>query len=146
MGKAATGGLKKIWKDRSISIGTKAMLVRALVFPIVLYGSETWTMRKQERRNIDAFELSCWRRILRVSWMDRKTNEWVVNNIRPNWTLESRVIKAALSYFGHVARSEGMEKDLMLDKIKGNRGRGRPRKKMDGHNKGGTIINNHGHD
>ena len=84
-------------------------IVKVLVFPIVLYGGETWTMRKHERRKIDAFELWCWRRVLRVSWMERKTNIWIIENIKPEWTLESRVPKAALSYFGHVVRAEGME-------------------------------------
>ena len=83
---------------------TKVKLV--LVFPIVLYGAETWTMRKFEGRKIDPFELCCWRRVLRVSWMERKTNIWIIENIKPEWTLESRVPKAALSYFGHVGREQ----------------------------------------
>ena len=74
MGKAAMGGLTSIWKDRGVTMETKVKLVKVLVFPIVLYGSETWTMSKHERRKIDAFELWCWRRVLRVSWMERKTN------------------------------------------------------------------------
>ena len=74
MGKAAMGGLTPIWKDRGVTLETKVTLVNNLVFPIVLYGAETWTMRKHERRKIDAFELWCWRRVLRVSWMERKTN------------------------------------------------------------------------
>ena len=110
MGKAAMGGLTTVWKDRGITLQTKVKLVKALVFPIVLYGAETWTMRKTEREKIDAFELWCWRRVMRVSWMERKTNVWVLENVKPKWTLESRVIKAALSYFGHVMRKErGME-------------------------------------
>ena len=74
MGKAAAGGLTSIWKDRGVTMDTKVKLVRVLVFPIVLYGAETWTMRKHERRKIEAFDLWCWRRVLRVSWMERKTN------------------------------------------------------------------------
>ena len=104
MGKAAMGGLTSIWKDREVTMVTKVKLVTVLVFPIVHYGTETWTMRKHERRKIDAFELWCWRRVLRVSWMERKTNIWIIENIKPEWTLESMVPKAALSYFG--ARSE----------------------------------------
>ena len=75
MGKAAMGGLTTVWKDRGITLQTKVKLVKALVFPIVLYGAETWTMRKTERKKIDAFELWCWRRVMRVSWMERKTNK-----------------------------------------------------------------------
>ena len=91
------GGLTTVWKDRGITLQTKVKLVKALVFPIVLYGAETWTMRKTERKTIDAFELCCWRRVMRVSWMERKTNVWALENVKPKWTLESRVIKAALS-------------------------------------------------
>ena len=124
------GGLTTVWKDRGITLQTKVKLVKALVFPIVLYGAETWTMRKTERKKIDAFELWCWRRVMRVSWMERKTNVWVLENVKPKWTLESRVIKAALSYFGHVVRKErGMENDVMLGGMRGKRRRGRPRTK-----------------
>ena len=130
MGKAAMEGLTTVWKDRGITLQTKVKLVMALVFPIVLYGSETWTMRKTERKKIDAFELWCWRRVMRVSWMERKTNVWVLENVKPKWTLESRVIKGALSYFGHVVRKElGMENDVMLGGMRGKRRRGRPRTK-----------------
>ena len=89
MGKAAMGGLTSIWKDR-VTMETKVKLVHVLVFPIVIYGAETWTMRKHERRKIDAFESWCWRRVLRVSWMERKTNIWIIENIKPEWTLGSR--------------------------------------------------------
>ena len=82
MGKAAMAGLTSIWKDRGETMETKVKLVKVLVFPIVLYGAETWTMRKHERRKIDAFELWCWRRVLRVSWMERKTNIWIIENIK----------------------------------------------------------------
>ena len=129
LGKAAMGGLTKIWKDRCITLETKVKLVKALVFPIVLYGAETWVLRKKERKKLDAFELWCWRKVLRVSWIERKTNEWVLNRINPEWTLESRVAKSALSYFGHVSRSEGMEKDIMMGYVDGTRRRGRPRKR-----------------
>ena len=112
-GKAAMGGLTSIRKDRGATMETKVKLVKVLVFPIVLYGVETWTMRKHERR-FDAFELWCWRRVVRVPWMERKTNILIIENIKPEWTLESRVPKAALSYFGHVVRAGGMEDDVML--------------------------------
>ena len=91
MEKAAMGGITSIWKDRGVTLETKVKLVKVLVFPIVLYGAETWTMRKHERRKIDAFELWCWRRVLRVSWMERKTNMWIIENIKPEWTLETRL-------------------------------------------------------
>ena len=143
MGKAAMGGLTSIWKDRGVTMETKVKLVKVLVFPIVLYGAETWTLRKHERRKIDAFELWCWRRVLRVSWMERKTNIWIIENIKPEWTLESRVPKAALSYFGHVVRAGGMEDEVMLGRMNGARRRGRPRKRwldtLMGYSSGATI-------
>ena len=123
MGKAAMGGLTSIWKDRGVTLETKVKLVNVLVFPIVLSGAETWTMRKHERRKIDAFELWCWRRVLRVSWMERKTNISIIESIKPEWTLESRVAKA-LSYFGHAVRAGGMEDDMMLGRMNGARKRG----------------------
>ena len=92
-------------------------IVKVLVFPIVLYGAEIWTMRKHERMKIDAFELWCWRRVLRVSWMERKANPWIIENIKPEWTLESMVPKAALGYFGHVVRAGGMEDDVLLGRM-----------------------------
>ena len=145
MGKAATGGLTSIWKDRGVTMETKVKLVKVLVFPIVHYGAETWTMRKHERRKIDAFELWCWRRVLRVSWMERKTNRWIIENIKPEWTLESRVPKAALSYFGHMVRAGGMEDDVMLGRMNGARRRGRPRQRwldtLMGYSRGATISN-----
>ena len=97
MGKVAVGGLTSIWKERGVTLKTKVKLVNVFVFPIVLYGAETWTMRKHERRKIDAFELWCWRRVLRVSWMEIKTNLSIIESIKPVWILESRVTKAALS-------------------------------------------------
>ena len=143
MGKSAMGGLTSIWKDRGVTLETKVKLVKVLVFPIVLYGAETWTMRKHERRKIDAFELWCWRRVLRVSWMERKTNMSIIANIKPEWTLESRVAKAALSYFGHVVRAGGMEDDVMLGRMNGARKRGRPRQRrvdtLKGYASGATI-------
>ena len=106
-GKSAIRRLTSIWKDGGVALETKVKLVKVLVFPIALYGAETWTMRKHERRNIDSFELWSWRRVLRVSCIERKTNIWIIENIKPEWTLESRVPKAALSYFGHVVRAGG---------------------------------------
>ena len=101
-------------------------------------------MRKLERNMIDAFELWCWRRLLRVTWIDRKTNVWVVDNIKPEWTLESRIVKALLCYFGHVIREGGMEYEVMVGRMGGYRSRGRPRKRwLDSIKKNfyGTIFN-----
>ena len=138
-------GRTSIWKDRGVTLETKVKLVKVLVFPIVLYGAETWTMRKHERRKIDAFELWCWRRLMRVSWMERKTNISIIESIKPEWTLESRVTKAALSYFGHVVRAGGMEDDMMLGRMNGARKRGRPRQRwldtLKGYASGATISN-----
>ena len=120
-------------------------LVKVLVFPIVLYGEETWPMRKHERRKIDALELWCLRRVLRVSWMERKTNIWIIETIKPEWTLESRVTKAALSYVGHVVRAGGVEDDIMLARMNGARRRGIPIQRwldtLKGYSSGSTIIN-----
>ena len=116
------GGLTKIWKDRGITLRTKIRLVKALVFHIVLYGAESWTMRKPERKMIDTFMLWCWRRLLRVTWIDIKTNVWVIDNIKPEWMLESRI----LCYFGHVIRAGGMEYEVMVGRMGGYRSRGRP--------------------
>ena len=105
--------------------------------------AENWTMRKHERRKIDAFELWCWRRVLRVLWMERKTNISIIENIKPEWTLESRVTKAGLSYFGHGVRAGGMEDDVMLGRMNGARKRGRPRQRwldtLKGYASGATI-------
>ena len=139
------GGLTSTWKDRRVTLETKVKLVKVLVFPIALYGAETWTMRKHERRKIDAFELWCWRRVLRVSWMERKTNISIIESIKPEWTLESRVTKAALSYFVHVVRAGGMEDDMMLGRMNGVRKRGRSRQRwmdtLNGYASGATSNN-----
>ena len=112
---------------KHITLITKIRLVKALVFPIVLYGAESWTMRKLERKMIDTFELWCWRRLLRVTWIDRKTNVWVIDNIKPEWMLESRIVKESLCYFGHVITAGGMEYGVMVGRMGGYRSRGRPR-------------------
>ena len=103
MGKAAMGGLTSIWKDRGVTnAGDKGETSESFGVPdCSIYGAETWTMRKHERRKIDAFELWCWRRVLRVSWMERKTDIWIIENIKLEWILESMAPKAALSMSGH---------------------------------------------
>ena len=120
-----------------------AMLLYGLSMSYGKSGAETWTMRKHERRKIDAFELWCWRRVLRVSWMERKTNISIIENIKPELTRESRVTKAALSYFGHVVRAGEVEDGVMLGRMKGARKRGRPRQRwldtLKGYTSGATI-------
>ena len=128
------GGLTSIWKDRGVTLQAKVKLVKVLEFPIVLHRAEIWTMKNHERRKIDAFELWCWRIVLRVSWMERKTNIWITENIKPEWTLESRVPKAALSYFGHVVRAGGMEDGVMLGRMNG--ARRKTKTKMTAHTQG----------
>ena len=94
---------------------------------VVLYGSESWTMTKADRRRIDAFEMWCWRRVLRISWTERVTNKEVLARTSPHMSLEAMALKHKLSYFGHVMRAHGMERDLMLGKVTGKRRRGRQR-------------------
>ena len=144
MGRSAMGVLTKIWIDRGITLRIKIRLVKALVFHIISYGAESWTMRKLERKMIDAFELWCWRHLLRVTWIDRKTNVWVIDNIKPERTLESRIIKASLCYFGHIIRAGGMEYEVMVGRMGGYRSRGRPCQRwLDSIKKNfyGTIFN-----
>ena len=108
-------------------------MISTLVFPVVLYGCECWTVRKAERKRLDSFELWCWRRLLRIPWTARKTNQSVLEEIQPQCSLESMVVKQRLSYFGHIARSKGIEHDIMLGKVQGKRRRGRQRIRwMDG--------------
>ena len=114
--------------DTDVSINTKVRLVNTLVFPTVTYGSETWTINKSDRKKIDAFELWCWRRLLKIPWTARQTNDFVCDKINPDMSLEARIQKHKLSYFGHIMRSGGrMEKSIMLGKTDGKRSRGRPR-------------------
>ena len=100
MGRSAMQRLEKIWKDKNINLDTKTKLVKTLVFPVALYGYETWVMKKRERKRIDAFELWCWRRMLKISWTERKTNSWVLQQVKPERSLESKVILASLRYVG----------------------------------------------
>ena len=121
-------GLTKTWKDKDITITTKCRIVNALVFPVVLYGCESWTIRKAERRRIDGFELWCWRRLLRIPWTARRTNKSVIEEIKATTPLEALIKKQQLSYFGHIMRRENsLEKSIMLGMGGGSRKRGRPR-------------------
>ena len=118
--------LDSIFKSRDITWPTKVRLVKALVFPVVMYGCESWTIKRAECRRIDAFELWCWRRLLRVPWTARRSNQSILKEISPGCSLEGLMLKLKLQYFGHVmGRANLLEKTLMLGKIEGRRRRGR---------------------
>ena len=117
--------LDSIFKSRDITLPTKVRLVKAMVFSVVRYGCESWTIKKAERRRIDAFEVSCWRRLLRVPWTARRSNQSILKEISPRCSLEGLTLKLKLQYFGHVMRrTDSLEKILMLGKIEGGRERG----------------------
>ena len=120
--------LDSILKSRDITLSTKVHLVKAVVFPVVMYGCESWTIKKAEHRRIDAFELWCWRRLLRVPWTARRSNQSILKEISPGCSLEGLMLKLKLQYFGHLMqRADSFEKTLMLGKIEGRRRRGRQR-------------------
>ena len=120
--------LDSILKSRDITLLTKVCLVKAMVFPVVMYGCESWTIKKAESRRIDAFELWCWRRLLRVPWTARRSNQSIIKEISPGFSLEGLMLKLKLQYFGHLMRrADSFEKTLMLGKIEGRR---RGRQKM----------------
>ena len=120
--------LDSILKSRDITLPTKAHLVKAMVFPVVMYGCESWTIEKAERQRIDAFELWCWRRLLRVLWTTRRSNQSILKEISPGCSLEGTMLKLKFQYFGHLMqRVDSLEKILMLGGIGGRRRRGRPR-------------------
>ena len=107
---------------------TKVRLVKAMVFPVVMYGCESWTIKKTERRRTDAFELWCWRRLLRIPWTARRSNQSILKEISPECSLEGLILKLKLQYFGHLMqRTNSFEKTLMLGKIEGKRRKGRKR-------------------
>ena len=116
--------LVSIFKSRDITLPTKVRLVKAMVFPVVMYGCESWTVKKAERRRIDAFELWCWRRLLRVPWTIRRSNQSILKEINPEYSLEGLMLKLKLQYFGHLMqRTNSFEKTLMLGKTEGRRRR-----------------------
>ena len=120
--------LDSILKSRDITLPTKFRLVKAMVFPVVTYGCESWTIKKAECQRIDAFELWCWRRLLRVPWTARRSHQSVLKEISPEYSLEGLRLKLKLQYFGHLMqRTDSLEKTLMLGKIKGRRKRGQQR-------------------
>ena len=126
--------LDNILKNRDITLPTKVHLVKAMVFPVVMHGCESWTIKKAEHRRIDAFELWCWRRLLRVPWTARRSNQSILKDISPGCSLERLMLKLKLQYFGYLMRRAGsLEKTLMLGKIEGRRRRGQQRMKwLDG--------------
>ena len=120
--------LDRILKSRDITLPTKVRLVKAMVFPVVMYGCDSWTEKKAERRRIDAFELWCWRRLLRVPWTARRSNQSILKEISLGISLEGIMLKLKLQYFGHLmGRVDSLEKTLMLGGIGGRRRRGRQR-------------------
>ena len=120
--------LDSILKSRDITLPTKVHIVKAVVFPVVTYGCESWTIKKAEYRRIDAFELWCWRRLLRVPWTARRSNQSILKEISPEYSLDGLMLQLKLQYFGHLMwRTDSLEKILMLEKIEGRRRRGRQR-------------------
>ena len=120
--------LDSILKSRDITLPTKVRLLKAIVFPVVMYGRKSWTIKKAEHRRIDAFELWCWKRLLRVPWTARRSNQSILNEISPGCSLEGLMLKLKLQYFGHLMRrADALEKTLMLRGIGGRRRRGRQR-------------------
>ena len=114
--------LDNILKSRDIMLPTKVHLVKAMVFPVVMYGCESWTVKKGERQRMDAFELWCWRRLLRVPWTARRSNQSILKEISPEYSLEGLMLKLKLQYFGHLMRrTDSLEKTLMLGKMEGGR-------------------------
>ena len=120
--------LDSILKSRDITLSTKVHLVKAMVFPVVMYGCESWTIKKAEYKRIDAFELWCWRRLLRIPWTARRSIQSILKQISPGCSLEGLMLKLKLQYFGHLMpRADSLEKTLMLGKIEGRRRRGQQR-------------------
>ena len=125
LGRKVMTNLDSILKSRDITLPTKVRLVKARVFPVVMYRCESWTVKKAEHRRIDAFELWCWRRLTRVPWTARRTNQSILKEISPGISLEGMMLKLKLQYFGHlVRRVDSLEKTLMLGGIGGKRKRG----------------------
>ena len=118
LGRKVMTNLDSILKSRDITLPTKVHLVKAMVFPVVMYGCENWTVKKGDHERIDAFELWCWRRLLRVPWTARRSNPFILKEIRPEYSLEGLMLKRKLQYFGHLMHRTGsLEKTLMLGKI-----------------------------
>ena len=128
LGRKAMTNLDSILKSRDVTLLTKVRLVKALIFPMVMYGCESWTIQKADCRRIEAFDLWCWRRLLRVPWTARRSNQPILKEISPGCSLEGLKLKLKLQYFGHLMRrADLLEKTLMLGKIEGRRRRGQQR-------------------
>ena len=128
LGRKVFTNLDSILRSRDITLPTKVHLVKAMVFPVVMYGCENWILKKAEHQRIDAFELCCWRRLLRVPWTARRSNHSILKEISPEYSLEGLMLKLKLQYFGHlIGRTESLEKTLMLGKIEERRGQQRMR-------------------
>ena len=126
LGRKAMTNLDNILKSRDITLQTNVHLIKAMVFPVVVYGCERWTIKKAEHQRIDAFELWCWRRLLRVTWTARRSNQSILKEISPEYSLEELMLKLKLQYFVHLMeKTDSLEKTLMLGKIEGRRQRGR---------------------
>ena len=124
LGRKVMTNLDSILKSRDVTLPTKVRLVKAMVFPVVVYGCESWTIKKAEQRRIDAFQLWCWRRLLRVPWTARRSNQSILKEISPECSLEGLMLKLKLQYFGHLMqRADSFEKTLMLGKSEGKRRR-----------------------
>ena len=124
LGRKVMTNLDSIFKSRDITLPTNVRLIKPIVFPVVIYGCESWTVKKAECRRIDAFELWCWRRLLRVPWTARRSTQSILKEISPECSLEGLMLKLKLQYFGHLmGRADSFEKTLMLGKIEGRRRR-----------------------
>ena len=134
LGRKAMTNLDSILKSRDITLPTKVHLVKAMVFPVVIYGCESWTIKKAEHWRTDAFEVWCWRKLLRVPWTAGRSNQSILNEISPECSLEGLMLKLKLQYFGHLMwRTDSFEKTLMLERIEGRRRRRQQRMKwLDG--------------
>ena len=125
LGRKVMTNLNSILKNGDFTLPTKVHLVKAMVFPVVMYGCASWTVKKAEHRRIDAFELWCWRRLLRVPWTSRKSNQSILKEISPEYTLEGLMLKLKRQYFGHLMRrTDSFKKTPMLGKIEGRKRRG----------------------
>ena len=141
LGRKLITNLDSILKSRDITLPTKVCLVKAMVFPLVMYGCESWTLKKAERWKIDSFELWCWRKLLRVPWTARRSNQSILKEISPGCSLEGLLLKLKLQYFGHLMwRADSIEKTLMLGKTEGKRRRGRQDEMVGWHHR----LNGHG--
>ena len=128
LGRKVITNLDSIFKSRNITLPTKVHLVKAVVFPVIMCGCQSWTVKKAEHQKIDAFELWCWRRLLRVPWTARRSNQSILKEISPGISLEGMILKLKLQYFGHLMRRvDSLEKTLMLGGIRGKKRRGRQR-------------------